>query len=259
MAIKDLLYGAIIGAMMLVPGVSGGSIAVYLGIYDKMIDSVANLKKNFKKNLLFLLILLIGASISVIIFSGIFGIFFKNYEPQIRTVIACTFIFISISDLFRNRDTRTPKGAFSFLIGLVFPALLLLLPTNSVDPSNDLVIFLLSLPLSLALILPGISFSFCLLLLGIYQKVLDAINDFDIFFIFYFGFGVLLGIVLFTKIIDRIMKKHPNSFKCCISGFVLFSAIQILPINYLFSNRYSAFFVLFGLLFFYFTKLYSKK
>ena len=106
-----------------------------------------------------------------------------------------------------------------------------LLPINNINSPGVFSVFLLCLPLSLALILPGISFSYSLLILGLYDSFLKAISTFDIQFIVILGSGILIGILLFTKMINYINKYYPIAFNSCIWGFVLFSSIQILPIE----------------------------
>lgn len=231
MAIKEIIYGFIIGGLMLIPGVSGGSIAVYFGIYDKIIDNIANIKNNFKKNIFFLIKLLIGALISVIIFSNIYRILFFHYETYIKITVGIVFIIIGIIEILKNKILNNLKSFFWFIIGFLFPLMFSLLPINNINPPGVFSVFLLCLPLSLALILPGISFSYSLLILGLYDSFLKAISTFDIQFIVILGSGILIGILLFTKMINYINKFYPIAFKSCIWGFVLFSSIQILPIE----------------------------
>jgi len=221
---------------MLIPGVSGGTVAVYLGIYNKIISSVAEIRENIKKNIFFLLLLLIGAALSVIMLSKPFDYIIERYGFLIRSIVGILFFVLTLIKIF-YKNIFDLKRILLVSSGVLFPALLSSIPGNAIhiNANNSFLIFIISVFLSIALILPGISYSYCLLLFGLYQKVLKAIYCFDIIFILNISIGTFIGILLFTKIINLIMIDHSDEFECCINGFVLFSSIQILPINYILS------------------------
>lgn len=256
---NNIIYGFIIVSLMLIPGVSGGSIAIQLGIYSRLIDCIANFKKNFKNNLIFLISLLIGALISVIIFSKLLNLLLTNFENPIRIIIGTFFLCNSVCLISSNINNYKLKGVVSVIIGVLFPVIVLSLKLIEIDINNSLSLFLISLPLSLALILPGISFSFCLFALGLYQKILYAIEIFDFSILFSISFGLMVGILIFTKLLDFIIKKHNSIFESLISGFIFISSLQIIPYKYLKNNFYSLIFIIFGLLIFILFRKFQKK
>ena len=243
---------------MLIPGVSGGTVAIYLGVYNNIIDCVANFKKNIKNNLFFLFKLLIGAALSVIILSKPTSLFVNKNKEQICIIVGLIFVYLSIDKIINNRHLFRTKDIIFTTIGFVFPVSIFIIPKNLLIITSLWQVFLVSYILSLCLILPGISFSYCLFVFGIYQKVIQSIIDFDITFIAVFLFGLLLGVISFTKLIDSFVKNNTDNFNCCINGFVLFSSIEIIPINYIIKNYDSIFYILISLLILFLIKNFSK-
>lgn len=259
--IRTIFYGIIIGGLMLIPGVSGGTIAIYLGIYDHIIDCIANFKINIKNNVIFLCKLLIGATLSVIILSGIINRILIFCENQICIIIGVVFIYISIIKIIKIKLFSKPKYIALTTLGLISPAIILFIPQYFFNITTLWQLFIAAFILSIALILPGISISYCLFIFGLYQRVLDSITHFDIIFLSVFIIGLFCGILVFTKLINYMIKKnnYSDGFNCYINGFVLFSSLEIIPFKYLINNSDSIFYILISLLILFLIKNISQK
>ncbi len=227
--------GTVIGASMLIPGVSGGTTAIILGIYDKLISSVSSFFKNPKKNLVFLGSIAVGGIIGLLLFAKAILFLINAWEiPMLYLFIGA--VLGSVPLLFQQAGLkRLTPGAIIFpLIGIGIVALMALLPkdlfnVDAASPMLYVMLFIGGIFISIALILPGISTSYMLLILGIYQPTLNAIETMNFPFIACLGIGILAGIILCTKVLETAMNKFPQPTYLIIIGFVLGSLKDVFP------------------------------
>ena len=229
-----MLKGFIIGSSMSVPGVSGGTMAILLGIYDKLISSISNFLKDIKGNMLFLMKFCIGAGV------GIGSLAFLIKWSLIKFPFQISFFFLGaviggIPALYK-KTKESPLNISSgiyFLVGLVLVIAIGFIPAGNLDISSGsgitylLMLLFTGIIIALALVLPGISTSHMLLVLGMYEAMIDAITEFDIVYIGILGISTLIGIFLITKPIEWTMNKFPHQTYCMIIGFVLGSTTEI--------------------------------
>ncbi|WP_102029318.1 DUF368 domain-containing protein [Salirhabdus sp. Marseille-P4669] len=236
---KNIFRGLLMGASDTVPGVSGGTIAVILGIYDRLIEAINGFfTRNWKKQLGFLIPLGIGIGIALLTISHVVTWLLEHYPNQ-------TFFFFMgliigvLPFLFQQADVKTKfKGShFVFLIiaALAIASLVFFKdPTEGVtlDTTNVSVLiglFFSGFIASMAMILPGISGSFILLLIGTYATIMEAVKDINLVVIGIVGVGVILGIVLCSKIIRYFLENfHAYTFAIII-GMVIGSIVVIFP------------------------------
>lgn len=214
----NILKGFIVGASMLVPGFSGGTMAMILGIYDKLIASLSGIlsfqkNENYfiknKSNFLTVILFSIGALLGMIIVAKPLSVLIDKFFT-----ISC-FFFMGAALVYLI--SMIPEGFFS---------------DSENNRSKNFTYFILALAgfiSAIALILPGISVSYMFLLLGIYQETINAIQSFYIPYLIPLCFGLILGIVLTTKILEYWMKHYVKSSYLIISGFVLGSIMQVFP------------------------------
>ncbi len=229
-----ILKGFVIGSSMSVPGVSGGTMAILLGIYDKLIGAISNFLKDIKGNILFLMKFCIGAAV------GIGSLAFVIEWLLELFPLPVSFFFLGaviggIPALYKK--TRESKfkisSALYFLFGLVVVIAIGFLPVGNFDISSGtgfthyLLVLGTGIIIALALVLPGISTSHMLLVLGMYDTMLTAITDFNVVYIGIIGLSTLVGIFLITKPIEWTMNKFPHQTYCMIIGFVLGSTSEI--------------------------------
>jgi len=229
-----ILKGFVIGSSMSVPGVSGGTMAILLGIYDKLIGAISNFLKDIKGNIIFLMKFCIGAAV------GIGSLAFVIEWLLELFPLPVSFFFLGaviggIPALYKK--TKESKLKFSsalyFLFGLVVVIAIGFLPVGNFDISSGtgvthyLLVLGTGIIIALALVLPGISTSHMLLVLGMYDTMLAAITDFNLVYIGIIGLSTLVGIFLITKPIEWTMNKFPHQTYCMIIGFVLGSTSEI--------------------------------
>ena len=233
-AFKNILYGFIIGAVMLIPGVSGGTTAIILGIYDQLIAAVAEFFKDMWKNGLFLLTVAVGGLLGLVLCSKLLLMLVELWEVPMLCLFAG-----AIAGSFPLL-VRKSRGGFNFvsvlflLIGFGLALATALVPKDLVAVEGHsfrtfCILFLLGLPLAVALVLPGISFSSILAVFSIHEKFMASLQPatFDFWFLLPLGLGLVAGILLTTKLLEKAMSKYPGPTYFAIIGFVLGSVLEI--------------------------------
>lgn len=248
--IKLVLKGFIIGVANIIPGVSGGTLAITLGIYEKLINIISHFFKNIKENIKFLLPIAIGAVLSILILSNIISYSLDKF-PLPTTLLFIGLILGGIPMLCGKIKKGPKSGRFSnILILLVTFSIVTIFGfmgtnTNTVNLSNlgfigYILLFLVGVVAAATMIIPGISGSFMLMMLGYYKPIIDTIKEltkFDNVFhnitiLIPFGIGIAIGIVLIAKLVELLLKKFPIKTYYGIIGFVLASIITIfLPLT----------------------------
>ena len=235
----NIIKGVALGISTLVPGVSGGTMAIILGVYDNLIHAVGSFFKEWKKHILFLLQMGIGGLIGLVGFSKIMETALIHFEfPMIYLFLG--IIFGGLPVLYKKAISvevkEKKKTDYIFLlIGFAVVFLMTLQPNTIVNlaTSTGIASFMFNivagLIIAIALILPGISTSFMLLTLGLYQVTLDAINTRNLAFLIPIGIGGIIGTFGTAKIIENLLNKHPKKTYFLIIGFVLGSIIEVFP------------------------------
>lgn len=233
--------GMCMGAADVVPGVSGGTIAFITGIYDELINSIksinaASLKMFFTGkwgefwkmiNGKFLLFLLAGIGISVFSLAKIITWLLVAYP-----VLVWSFFFglVLASTWFVGKDVkeRNWKTGLGFLLGAAL-AFYITVATPAETPSHFLFIFLCGAIAICAMILPGISGSFILVLLGKYFFIMEAVKTLDLKVIAIFGIGACVGITSFSRLLSYALSHMRNITLAVLSGFMLGSLNKVWP------------------------------
>ena len=236
--IMNILKGMVIGISNVIPGVSGGTMAVVLGIYDKLIATINGFFKNWKKSILFLGEIAVGAALGIILFSKLISTLLTNY-PEPTKFFFIGLILGSFPLLYKRaiKDTVKPINYIWFVITL---GLMIAMSFFNKNDSTSVIITTLSLKSFISLfaagfiaaatmILPGVSGSLVLLILGLYTTFTTAISDFNIPLLIPIGLGVLIGIVTMTKIIEALLKKFPQPTYMAICGLIIGSIFSVYP------------------------------
>ncbi len=231
---KFLIFikGLIIGGTMMVPGVSGGTMAMILGIYDRLISSISSFNRNRRDNLLFLAIMATGGILGIYVFSK--PIDYLIVEFTVPTMYFFTGAVVgSIPMIYKKSllNKFSYRGCAYVLIGALTVYAISLIPTDltSGESNSFLLLVAAGIIAAIALVLPGISVSYLLLVLGIYDDTTAAINEFNFIYICSLGAGLLLGIIVFTRMLDKAMDKYPQPTYLIILGFVIGSLYEIFP------------------------------
>jgi putative membrane protein len=250
-----LLKGIAMGAADVVPGVSGGTIAFISGIYQELIDSINNVNfsafKNLRKNGIkatwaalngnFLLSLLTGIAISVLSFSKLI-----THLLSTQPILVWSFFFglvlASILLIWKEITKWKASTIFALIIGIIISYIITVAkPVESPDSLPYL--FLSGFLAIIAMILPGVSGAFILLLMGSYQTVIGTINQFRealltlnfellgevLIKLMTFAFGAILGLKLFSKVLHWMFLHHKNRTLAVLIGFMIGSLNKIWP------------------------------
>lgn len=251
--IKNFIKGIIVGVATLVPGVSGGTMAIILGIYDNIIHSISSFFHDWKKNIIFLMTVGAGAAAGFLLFSRLMESAVANY-PYIMRFLFMGIIIGGLPVLYKksvapggespdgNRSRSSKSGRavkITDFLFLVLGFVIVLLMSSEPETAAEMAsvkgvagfLFLLAagVIIAVALVLPGISGSFMLLVLGLYGVTLNAINTINIPFLIPLALGIAAGTIGTTKIIEKLLARYPGKTYKLIMGFVVGSLIQVYP------------------------------
>lgn len=249
--------GLWIGGTMTVPGVSGGTMAILVGIYDRLIGAVSGLvpkkrsvgdEENQERSywsvarisLLFLLVFLLGAGLGILFFAKVISGILE--QPVAGGYLRFFFLGAVAGGIPFIWSSAKVKKFSPWLIllpvvgaGLVYGLTFLPEEMFSLEAAGGIGAFLLKLVggiiLAVALILPGVSASQMLYTLGIYEELLTCISDFRVVPLIPLGIGTVFGILLITKALDMLMSKYPTQTFLIIFGFILGSLPELFPQN----------------------------
>lgn len=253
--IMDMVKGIFIGIANIIPGVSGGTMAVSLGIYDKLISSVSNLLKDWKQSLKTLFPIILGCAI------GIAGFTYAiEYLLSKHTFVTCmAFVGLILGGvpilvkslrgkLQQSESSIGIGGALAFLLLFAVAVFLPMLHSDSdvlktlqASPATLIILFFVGVIASATMVVPGVSGSLVMMILGYYYGIINTIKSFldalramdmaglthGFIILVPFGIGVLLGIFLIAKLITFLFKRYGIQTYCAILGLIAASPIAI--------------------------------
>ena len=235
------LKGMAMGVSDLIPGISGGTVALLLGIYKNFISSLKSIdlstftylfQLNFKKldaqiNFNFLITVFLGIVTSIFIFSNLISHLLVNQKILLFSFFFGLILFSSVK-LILNLSPRSFYDFLYIILGLsIGISILFVNPLSTSD--NFLSIFISGLVAISAMLLPGISGSYILLLLGKYQFMLDSISNLNITNILVFSLGAILGLLSFSKIIHWLIDKFYRHTIFFLGGLMLGALNKVWP------------------------------
>lgn len=247
---KQILQGMVVGIANIIPGVSGGTMMVAMGLYDRLIHAITHLKSEFKESMKLLIPIFAGAGIAIIALSRLFEFLLATW-PIPTNFAFCGLIAGSLPFIFKKVKGHkvTVSKIIPFLIFFGVVILMALLGETggaSADVSfgfvNILKLFGVGVIAAATMVVPGVSGSMMLMLLGYYDTILKAINDFvdalvkfdmgglatGVGILAPFGIGVVIGIFIIAKLIEFIFSKAEIHAYYGIIGLILASPIAIL-------------------------------
>ena len=241
------IKGIVLGISFVIPGVSGGTLAVLMGIYEELIEAASNFYKSvndFKKYFMYLLPIGLGVVFSVSVFARIikFGL---DKAPIITILIFLGMIIGGNPSLFKNvkgykitiKDTSLVLvGMLIVLSMLIFHKSSNLVTFDNINMYGYVILFFVGMLAAVTMVVPGISGSFTLMLIGYYEPVLNMVNEItafknlstNIILMGVFMLGVILGIVFVSKVIEWCLKHYKKETYYAIIGFVLSSIVSVL-------------------------------
>lgn len=250
---KSILRGIIIGIANIIPGVSGGTMAVSMGIYDKIIHSITHIKSEFKSSLKFLLPIFLGAGIGIVFLSFLIEFLF-NKAPIQTNLFFIGLIAGGLPWILKNVNNKgfRPSYLICFILFFALVISMALLGNGTgqsvilkVGLKDSIYLFLIGMLASATMVIPGVSGSMMLMLLGYYEPIISQINAFiksliafdvnavinSIFILAPFGIGIIIGIVVIAKIIDLVFSRFKVHTYWAIIGLIFASCISIVMMN----------------------------
>lgn len=231
--IVRLVKGIIVGIGAILPGLSGGVLAVVFGIYEPLLRFLANIKNKFWKNIRFFLPIGIGVLLGVVAFSAVVDFAFSNFAAQFIWLFI-GFISGTFPSLIKVSGKEGRKPWHWALLAVVALGMYLFLnwmaTFRTVTLAPSLGIWLMSGALvGLGLVVPGLSPSNFLIYLGLYQPMAAGISKLDFGVILPIGVGLVLCILIFAKLIAWLFKKSYTVVYHVILGIVVGSTLAIIP------------------------------
>ena len=248
--LKEILKGVLIGVANIIPGVSGGTMALSMGIYEKIIHAINNIRKEFKKSIKTLLPYVIGIVLGIVALSFVIEFCLAKFE--LPTMMAFVGLILGgLPPIIKRVENEKFKltHLFSFLL---FAAIIIVptLITNIAGVSKEVTIgfgtvilmLIMGVIASASMVVPGVSGSMILMTLGYYDTVLSHITSFIKALVAFkigdaltsaaillpFGIGVIVGIVITAKIIEKLLTRYPNATMWGIIALVVTSPFAIL-------------------------------
>ncbi len=236
------LKGMGMGAADVVPGVSGGTIAFISGIYEELLTSISNvnfgLLKTLKKegfkvawkqlNGAFLASLFLGIFMSIVSLAKTIKYLLEN-EPVLLWSFFFGLVVASIIFIGKQVENWNYKFLFLAMFGVAFGYIITIASSTTLTEINYLFLVFAGAIASCAMILPGISGSYILLLMGVYPIVMTAITHRDFTIISAIGIGVILGLLLFSRLLKWLFKRYKNQMLVVLTGLMLGSLNKVWP------------------------------
>ncbi|MCK5780471.1 MAG: DUF368 domain-containing protein [Psychrilyobacter sp.] len=243
--IKNVISGAFIGIANIIPGVSGGTVALLLGVYEKLTEAIGEFltasKKDKIKFIKFLAQIFLGAIIGLLAFAKIIGFLYSNYHEG-TSFFFLGLIVASLPQVLTHRESKKidSKGKIWLILGVLimlsFVLLQFLLGSSSeattiyhLTPIYGVKLVLAGALAGGAMVIPGISGSLLLVMIGEYYNILGFVNDRMLIPVGLVGLGAIIGIIGFAKIIDKLLKSHKDNTLYFIIGLIVASLLEIWP------------------------------
>ena len=242
------LKGAALGTAFVIPGFSGGTMAVILKIYDRLLDAISLNIEKLKKNFGFILFLVIGMAAGV--FATAVGLSWLFENHPVPTALTLTGIVVgSLPMIWKECTSESkfkPLNIIPFLIAFAVMAVMFFI--ENADTAETAVqtdfSFVLALKLAaggfiaaISMVIPGISGSLMLTIMGMYETSITAVKDLNIALIAPVGIGAVVGILSGAKIISLLLKKFRQSTYSVIIGLIVGSLLTIFPSDFSFNSE----------------------
>ncbi len=234
--LSRIAKGMVIALGFILPGVSGGVLAAILGIYEKLISFLAHIRVNFKENFLYFLPVGIGGILGIALFSFPVEYLLRHFQVPVLWAFAGAIIgtlpsLIKESTLKSERDR---SDILWFWLTFIISGLLLYFLNDLIGtlPANFITFILAGVLIALGVLVPGLSPSNLLLILGLYSPMLIGFKTLDLFGTFLpIAIGGVIAIVAFSKAMDKALQLHHSKVYHFILGIVLSSTLLILIPN----------------------------
>lgn len=241
-----ILKGFLIGFSLIIPGVSGGTMAMVLGVYERLISIIGDVFKKLKSNILFLVLLAIGMGLSVLLGAKLLKEAFSQFV--LPTILLFSGLIVGgfpmlFKKINKKEELINPINYLFFIATILLVVIITILnkeerisPFQNIDFMTIIILFGLGFISAGTMIIPGISGSLVLMVLGYYEALLGVVDDLtnisnlghNLLIMLPFGIGVLFGVIFFAKLISFLLKRFEVKTFFGIIGFVIASIFGII-------------------------------
>lgn len=244
-----VIKGFVMGIANIIPGVSGGTLALTLGIYEDFIGAISHFFSRLKENIKFLLPIFIGMGLSILTMSNVISTCFDKF-PIPTTLFFMGLVIGGIPMLVSKvKDSKEKKQISSYVIALItFSIVMLMAFADQIFASgigevsfqnmnilSYILLFVVGVIAAATMVIPGVSGSLVLMLLGYYLPIINVVKELthfknilsNILIAGFFGIGILVGIVLISKLIEYLLEKYEKKTYFGVLGFIIASVIAI--------------------------------
>lgn len=247
------IKGFFIGLANIIPGVSGGTLAITLGIYEQLIGCISHIFKNLKENIKFLLPIGIGAVLSIVTLSHLISFSLENYV--LPTILFFIGAILGGMPMLVNKVSGNSLKISNVIVFLItFGLIILLLFLNSenvvsfenMNFGGYLLLFVVGIVASATMVIPGVSGSAVLMTIGYYKPILDVVKDItnfsnltnNLMILIPFGIGVVVGILLIAKLLEFLFKNFEVKTYYGVLGFIVASIFAIIYQNLVINSNF---------------------
>ena len=246
---SNFFKGFAMGAANVIPGVSGGTIALITGIFERLVDclksfNITALKLLFKgrikdfikhTDIVFLIFVLLGAAVSILSLAKLLTFLFENYPIFIWSYFF-GLIIASVWFVGKTIDKWNVSVIIWFLVGTAIAVVITILKPAT-ENDSFLYLFVSGIVAICSMILPGLSGSFILVLMGEYELVLRAVDEMNIALLIPVALGAIFGLLAFAHLLSWLYKKYKNQTIAVLTGFILGSLSILWPWKYSFDKN----------------------
>lgn len=260
--VKYFICGIVFGTANVIPGVSGGTMLVVFGVFDRLTEAISGIKKIFK-NFAFLVTFALGAGAGILLSAKVIGTMFATYAIQTNMFFIGLILggVPLILKLGTSEKKVKPMCIVPFIVAMAAVIALTVLEKLDIftvtaenitgfDAVFSLKMFVCAAIAAVTMIIPGISGSFMMMLLGVYETIIVALNEWNFYTIIPFALGAVVGIIFGAKLISVLIRKNKLMVYSAIMGMVIGSVYAILPDGFGFNlqSGYGFAFMLIGVL-----------
>jgi putative membrane protein len=228
------IKGIAMGTANVIPGVSGGTIALITGVFERLINALKSFDLqaikllfggNFKKfaqhtDLFFLVSLFVGVFVAIISFARIFELIIDKYPVYIWAYFF-GLVFASAFFIGKTVKKRNAGIVLLFITGIAIASYISFFTLTGAENDNFLYLMLCGAVVMCSMLLPGLSGSFMLILMGNFQLLLDAVNQFRFEIIIPFIVGAVVGLIAFSHFLAWLLKRFPDATIALLTGFII--------------------------------------
>lgn len=237
--IKQYIAGVFIGISNVIPGISGGTMAVVFNVYDKLIEALSLNIKSIKKNFVFLVFVGLGVITGILVFANIMNVLLENYPNQtyggfIGVIVGSLPIVIKVGNI--QRVTLSKVLTFIVFFGIMVGVWLLqdqqapIISVEVLTLTGAIGLFLAASISTFTMLVPGISGSLLLVMIGYYHAIFTfTIRQFVFPQLIIVGAGMVFGLLVGAKIVSYFLKKHKEIIYAAILGLIVGSLFPLFP------------------------------